>query len=334
MLETMLDVVKRYDIDGVHIDDYFYPYIETRTVVRRVRRKRIREKVEIPFPDDRTWKKYGRAQGFTDRGAWRRSNIDDFVRSLYRGVKAIKPATLVGISPFGIWRSGVPEGVKGLDAYSEIYADSRKLARRGLARLHRPAALLAGGRISGPIPRAGFVVAIGEHAGTPRLARALHVARLWRLRRVAVERDSKRDRHAARRSHGQRRTIRATFIFDWRRCSPTTTISRATLRRSYRERALVPASPWLVARAPAAPLVSVVNTDGPARFIVTPGDSVRVRWWLIQTRGRDGRWTTKLRPAGEGRLDASALGTNEPDELAVTAIGVAGVASPPTLISP
>src|SRR5204863_4558533 len=100
--------------------DYFYPYRETRTVTRRVRGKRVRQKVEIPFPDDRTWKKYGKAKGFSNRDAWRRANIDGFIEELYRGVKAIKRTTLVGISPFGIWRSGTPAGVRGLDAYSEI----------------------------------------------------------------------------------------------------------------------------------------------------------------------------------------------------------------------
>src|SRR5581483_2767785 len=126
VLETILDVVKRYDIDGVHLDDYFYPYRESRVITRRVHHRRVRERREIEFPDDKTWKKYGKRAGWTDRDAWRRANIDDFVQALYAGVKAIRPSVLVGISPFGIWRSGSPPGVTGLDAYGEIYADSRK----------------------------------------------------------------------------------------------------------------------------------------------------------------------------------------------------------------
>ena len=58
-----------------------------------------------------------------------------------------------------------------------------------------------------------------------------------------------------------------------------------------------------------------------------------VRWWLIQTRGRDGVWTTTLRPAGEGKLGVFAFGTNDPDEIAVTAIGVTGIASVPSLVA-
>jgi hypothetical protein len=59
-----------------------------------------------------------------------------------------------------------------------------------------------------------------------------------------------------------------------------------------------------------------------------------VRWWLIQTRGRDGKWTSSLRAAGEGQLSVGAFGTSDPDEVAVTAIGATGVASTPTVVAP
>jgi uncharacterized lipoprotein YddW (UPF0748 family) len=333
VLETMLDVVKRYDVDGVHIDDYFYPYIETRAVVRRVRRKRVRERVEIPFPDDRTWKKYGRAQGFSDRGAWRRANIDDFVRSLYRGVKAIKPATLVGISPFGIWRSGTPEGVKGLDSYSEIYADSRRWLVEGWLDYIAPQLYW---QLDGYQDRFRALDSWWRSENTQgrHIWPGLYTSHVyggydaWPLSEIRKEIVTLRDDRTGSPDDPGHVHFRLAALF-----ANNDDLAR-DLAPAYRERALVPASPWLAGRTPAAPLVSVVNTDGPARFSVTPGDSVRVRWWLIQTRGRDGRWTTNLRPAGEGRLDASAFGTNDPDELAVTAIGMAGVASAPTLISP
>jgi len=108
-----------------------------------------------------------------------------------------------------------------------------------------------------------------------------------------------------------------------------------TLAPEYRDRAIVPAFPWLGARAPAAPVVVVDSgTSGPERYRIATGDSVAVRWWLIQARGRDGAWTTTLRPAGDGRLTPGAFGTDDPDEVAVTAIGVTGVASPPSITLP
>ena len=62
--------------------------------------------------------------------------------------------------------------------------------------------------------------------------------------------------------------------------------------------------------------------------------TVRVRWWVIQTRGRDGVWTTSVRRAGDENMGAASFGTHEPDEIAVTALGVSGVASQPTVITP
>lgn len=119
-LEVMLDVVRRYDVDGIHIDDYFYPY------QARDSRQRL-----IPFPDDESYARYRARGGRLARDDWRRSNIDGFVQELYTRVKATKPWVKVGISPFGIWRSGFPSPVVGLDAFIEIYADARKWLREG-----------------------------------------------------------------------------------------------------------------------------------------------------------------------------------------------------------
>lgn len=117
-LRVMLDVVKRYDVDGVHIDDYFYPYP-------------VKEGGKTtPFPDDATWALHGSKSGLS-RDDWRRSNINTFVRDLYAAVKREKPHVLVGISPFGIWRPGYPAGIKGFDAYDAIYADSLLWLRSG-----------------------------------------------------------------------------------------------------------------------------------------------------------------------------------------------------------
>ena len=115
-LDVIADVVQRYDIDGVHIDDYFYPYRETDKGTGK----------EISFPDDATYSAYRQGGGQLLRDDWRRSNVDVFVEAMYRRVHSIKSACLVGISPFGIWRPGFPAQIKGFDAYDQIYADSRK----------------------------------------------------------------------------------------------------------------------------------------------------------------------------------------------------------------
>ena len=116
VLSIFQEIVRKYDIDGVHIDDYFYPYpINGRSF----------------FPDDATWQRYGVKTGLS-REDWRRNNINDFVRSMYRTVKATRSSVKVGISPFGIWRPGVPPTTEAqLDAYGQLYADSRKWLQEG-----------------------------------------------------------------------------------------------------------------------------------------------------------------------------------------------------------
>lgn len=111
---VIMDVVRRYDIDGVHLDDYFYPYPA--------------KGAPSQFPDASTFAKYGSG----DRGDWRRDNINRFVQDLYRSVKSAKPSVKVGISPFGIWRPGIPEGTTaGIDAYGQLFGDSRKWLAEG-----------------------------------------------------------------------------------------------------------------------------------------------------------------------------------------------------------
>lgn len=120
VLAAVLDVVLRYDVDGVHMDDYFYPYPERAT-----------GGAEIAFPDDATWRRYRANGGRLRRDDWRRKNINDFVRTMYTSVKAIRKDVQVGISPFGIWRPRHPRQIRGFDAYDKLYADARLWLRRG-----------------------------------------------------------------------------------------------------------------------------------------------------------------------------------------------------------
>ncbi|MEM1269202.1 MAG: family 10 glycosylhydrolase [Bacteroidota bacterium] len=104
--EVIMDVVRRYDIDGVHFDDYFYPYPPN----------------AITNEDQETYQTYNTA-GFTNINTWRRFNINMFVRGIYEAIEAEKPEIKFGISPFGIWKNGVPSGIRGLDSYSVLHAD-------------------------------------------------------------------------------------------------------------------------------------------------------------------------------------------------------------------
>lgn len=130
-LDVIRDVVRRYDIDGVHFDDYFYPYAEKDTAGR-----------DIDFPDDRNYDVYLRqisaAAGPLDkprrplsRDDWRRQNVDQFIEAVGREIKRIKPEVVYGISPFGIWQPMPEKGITGFNAYERLYADSLKWLRDG-----------------------------------------------------------------------------------------------------------------------------------------------------------------------------------------------------------
>ncbi|MBQ8702080.1 MAG: family 10 glycosylhydrolase [Prevotella sp.] len=111
------DILRRYDVDGLHIDDYFYPY--------PVAGKSI--------PDDREFQQYN--NGIKDRGDWRRENVNMFIRQLNDTIRAVKPWVKFGVSPFGIYRNqkSDPKGSRtnGLQNYDDLYADVKLWAEKG-----------------------------------------------------------------------------------------------------------------------------------------------------------------------------------------------------------
>ena len=116
-LDVIMDVVKRYDIDGVHMDDYFYPYPSYNG--------------SDDFPDDDTWQEYKKTKGKLNRKDWRRKAVNDFVENLYKEIKKEKKYVKLGISPFGIWRPNNPKSIKGFDQYDVLFADARLWLLKG-----------------------------------------------------------------------------------------------------------------------------------------------------------------------------------------------------------
>jgi uncharacterized lipoprotein YddW (UPF0748 family) len=120
-LAVILDVVRRYDIDGVHIDDYFYPYPV-----------KAADGQDVPFPDDESRSAYRRAGGTLALADWRRANVDAFVERLYREIHRENDGVRVGISPFGIGRPDRrPPGVTGFSQYDAIYANVERWLENG-----------------------------------------------------------------------------------------------------------------------------------------------------------------------------------------------------------
>ena len=110
--EVVMDVVNRYDVDGIHFDDYFYPYPNNH----------MASSSDNNALDDSTFAQYPR--GFTNKSDWRRNNINMLIEMIHDSIQVEKPWVKFGISPFGIWKDGVPTGISGMNAYSTIYADA------------------------------------------------------------------------------------------------------------------------------------------------------------------------------------------------------------------
>lgn len=118
LVSAIVEVVKKYEIDGVHFDDYFYPY-------------------PVPgqeFADAATYKQYG--SGFKNVGDWRRDNVNRLVSEISARIRAINPSVQFGISPFGVWRNKTvdPSGSdtsSGLSNYDHLYADTRTWIKNG-----------------------------------------------------------------------------------------------------------------------------------------------------------------------------------------------------------
>jgi uncharacterized lipoprotein YddW (UPF0748 family) len=313
---VITDVVRRYDVDGVHIDDYFYPYQE------RDARGRL-----ITFPDERSWARYGRATGLS-RSDWRRSNVDVFVQQMYAAVRREKQHVRVGISPFGIWRPGHPASVRGLDSYMELFADTRKWLLNGWAdyyapQLYWPAAA----------PEQPYVDLV--HWWTQQNPHGRHIwpgnipnsvadgERNWRASEIVEQvRLTRADPGASGNIH---------FSASGLLRNPDG-LSDLFRTRLYATPALVPASPWLAVGRPPRPEVTAFPDDGlHATLVKLDASEVRPHTWLVHARWAN-EWQTLLLTGATREVYVDSRNGAPPDALAIVAVDRVGVESEPALL--
>ena len=271
-LAVALDIVTRYDVDGIHLDDYFYPY-----PIQEDGRN-------VPFPDDDTYRR-AQAQGETlGRSAWRRQNVDRFVERLYTEVRAAKPDVLVGISPFGIWRPGFPSDVTGFDAYEQIYADAKLWLQEGWVDYLAP-------QLYWSLDSRGqrFESLLGWWAGENTQGRhlwpGLYDSRTmpdigtWQPAEIVNQVE-------ATRASGQ---ATGTIHFSIKSLLEGRALGDALATSVYADRALVPPTPWLDAEPPPAPRVRVEERRSGREVVVEAAPGEAVRHIVVRTR-RGGQW--------------------------------------------
>lgn len=297
-LSVILDVVTRYDVDGVHIDDYFYPYPD---VDQKGRATPV-------FPDGKT-------------PSERRTASDRFVREMYRKVKAKKSWVRVGISPFGIWRPGVPSGTTAtIDAYHHLAADSRKWLREGWCDYLSPQLYW---RIEGPQSFTRLLSwwrAQGTRPVWPGIASA----------RIDSREDPGRPASEILKQVSLSRKVGQNYaghVF-WSAKSLMKNrggISDQLMKTSYAQPALVPPMPWVSKKLPGTPAVRAAGSQGNLAMAwnAVPG----CRKYAIQVRvGRSWRLSSVTSAT---KITLRGL----PDAVAISAVDRYGNTSHPRVLA-
>jgi uncharacterized lipoprotein YddW (UPF0748 family) len=314
----VLDVVRRYDIDGVHFDDYFYPYPQ-----------RDADKQLIPFPDDPSWNRYREKGGTLTRPDWRRENVNSLIQRLYREVKAAKPWVKFGISPFGIWRSGQPAQIRGLDAYEEIFADSRKWLVEGWVDYLMP-------QLYWPIETPGQSFPVLLNWWTQQNPQGRHIwPGLYTSRAVGKA----ETRWAPQEIEYQIRITRghakasgnAHFNAQGLLQKDEQGLTKHLAQSVYSHVALIPASPWMGTALPASPQATTLSAGRTVTW--RAGNDTPVRIWVVQYRSGT-RWASALVPGHQNSYAIPAgEGTAAIDEVAVSAVDRLGNQGPAERVS-
>lgn len=329
-LNVVMDVVKRYDVDGVHFDDYFYPYKESEGGRK------------IDFPDDASWKRFG-AGGKLSRDDWRRENVNTLIRRVYESIKATKPWVKFGVSPFGIWRPGYPTQIKGFDAYSELYADSRKWLMKGWLDYFTPQLYWA----IEPTEQSFPALLDWWNHQNPKQRHIWPGMNTTRVRSRTGTDESFNRSYARTNTSRTRAGWKPDEIISQIRIAGTQPVSAghvhwnmkslmrsldldAALERTvYAEPALIPACKWLDSVPPAKPKLSVVaagNFSIKLSWESTAAEAVQL--WVLQYKRSD-KWQTQILPDNQR---SQILDGDPPEALALSTVDrVGNVSSPATM---
>ncbi len=298
VLRVILDVVRRYDIDGVHLDDYFYPYPPNHNI----------------------------ADGKTP--AQRRAAINSFVSTLYSEVKDAKPWVRVGISPFGIWQPGYPRGVEAqVNAYEHLACDARLWLQKGWVDYLSPQLYW---RISG---KQSFTALMQWWSSInparpvwPGIA-SVRIKSKEDPGRTAAEIGAQiaATRKLARQSSGQ-------LFWSWRSLAGNRGGVQSELARYYTGLAIPPAMPWCGTARPGRPSVAAQDARGGCRLSWRPADS-SARKWVIQLGSR-GRWFTYcVLPGNVKSIMLPSVVSSRIDRIAVRPMSACGNSGIPGVLA-
>jgi len=269
-LDVVLDVVRRYDIDGVHIDDYFYPYPIDATGQDSGALDGKGGKQELDFPDAPSWQRYVAGGGKLDRASWRRQNVNKLIEAMYTGIHREKSWVRFGISPFGLGRPDRrPPGINGFSQYDKLYADAELWLENGWLDYLTP-------QLYWPIaqkPQAYDVLLdywLAQNRRGRHVWPGLYTSRIgaaskeYAPQEIVDQIDVTRTRPAA----GGHIHFSMAPLMDNRRGI----VDRLRVA-SYSGQALVPATPWLGSTLPGVPVVKAAHSANATRLTFSAGSN-------------------------------------------------------------
>jgi uncharacterized lipoprotein YddW (UPF0748 family) len=312
---VFMDVVRRYDVDGIHIDDYFYPYPDYLT----------KDKVVSDFPDDAPWQRYQQSGGKLSRADWRRDSVDRLIQRIYQGTKATKRHVKFGISPFGIGRPEEmkPRGIAGFSQFDKLYANAELWLNNGWLDYWTPQLYWKTTATSQPykglldywveqnrMNRHVWPGLFTSRVNDPPAQPTTRPADMpWTakdiLDQIQVTRDTK---GASGVVHFSMKVLMPRGAYERKGATePSDASSRsrggiaeALKNGAYATPALVPATPWLDDKPPAAPRVRAQG--GRATWSAGPGERP---WQYAVWSKRGGAWQFKVMP---GTSESMELG--------------------------
>jgi uncharacterized lipoprotein YddW (UPF0748 family) len=314
VVRIVRELIAKYPIDALHFDDYFYPYGQNDSNGRR-----------ISFPDDASFRRYQASGGKLGRDDWRRDNVNRFVKRIHDEVRRSPRPLMFGISPFGIWRPGHPAGVRGLDAYAELYADARLWMQEGWADYFAPQLYW---RIESP--GQNYVDLLGWWES--QNAKGRH---LWPG--LAAWRGAERSNGFSPAEIAQQVRITqtrpgttGTILYNTKSIMNTRGGIPEALSHGgpWSQPAVVPRSPWIRATPPSTPRVNAERSPD--------NTQLRLRWesgggepplnWVLKSR-RGGRWTTQVMGPTQTSVTIPL-----PEVVALTAVDRLGNESEPAVL--
>lgn len=264
------DIVKRYDIDGVHFDDYFYPYASYHG--------------GADFPDNKTWNQYKANGGDLSRGDWRRHHVNTFIERIYQEIKAEKPFVKFGLSPFGIWKPGYPQSIRGSSQYDELYADAKLWLNKGWIDYFTP-------QLYWPInpPQQSFTTLLKWWESENTFGR-----HLWPGINTVGVKASHRPTEIINQINETRTIVpKSAGVVHWSIAGLTKSPEMLSALRNgpYKQKSLVPRSPWLDANPLLTPTLLLTPESGKvfAKWLHQQPDQVR-QWIVYAKYGDNWEW--------------------------------------------